>query len=206
MNRVASKPRKRDPQATRQKILEAAKQLLSEGDGAVEMSWVAKAAGVSQGLAYHYFDSKEGLLGAVVNEFYDRVEDAVLMARLEQISDWETREKTRVRQYIEFLVEDPMAKAVITQLSGSPSVAAVETHRWQKLIDAGSKNMADGQKRGFISAEVNPTLLAALTLGAVRSAIASQLSTTNQIKPEELTRTIWQYVRRGIGLENENAN
>ena len=89
------KPRKRNPEATRARILDSARQLLTEGDGRIEMSWVAKAAGVSQGLAYHYFESKEGLLTAVVDEFYDRVEEAVLMARLDDISDWEARERAR---------------------------------------------------------------------------------------------------------------
>ena len=132
-NVVATK-RIRDPEATRAKILAAAKQLLCDGEGVVEMSWVAKAAGVSQGLAYHYFDSKEGLLSAVVNDFYDRVEDAVLMARLDEESDWEVREKARTQSYIEFLIDDPLGRIVITKLAGTPAVAAVETSRTLTLL------------------------------------------------------------------------
>lgn len=49
---------KRDPVATRQRILECAGKLLAQGEGALEMAWVAKAAGVSAGLAYHHFGSK----------------------------------------------------------------------------------------------------------------------------------------------------
>ena len=46
------------------KILAAAEEILREGDGALEMSQVAGKAGVSVGLAYHYFGSKAGMLGA----------------------------------------------------------------------------------------------------------------------------------------------
>ena len=81
--------RKRDPVATRQRILECAATLLAEGEGKLEMAWVARAAGVSSGLAYHHFGSKEGLLVAVVNDFYDRLEAASLMLRFDDARNWE---------------------------------------------------------------------------------------------------------------------
>ena len=57
--------RKRDSKASRRSIMEAARQLLALGGGDLAMAWVARAAGVSQGLAYHHFGSKEGLLNAL---------------------------------------------------------------------------------------------------------------------------------------------
>ena len=117
---------KRDPVATRQRILACAGQLLVEGEGALEMAWVAKAAGVSAGLAYHHFGSKEGLLVAVVNDFYDRVEAASLMARLDGATDWEARERERLRLYIDFLLSDPLGVVVLSRLAHAPGVAAVE--------------------------------------------------------------------------------
>ena len=53
----------------------------------------------------------------------------------------------------------------------------------------------------MIDAAADPTILAALTLGAVRSAIGTQMSANNFIQADELTETIWQYVRQGLGLE-----
>ena len=192
---------KRDAQATRARILESAKQLLAEGDGHFEMGWVAQGAGVSQGLAYHHFGSKEGLLAAVVNDFYDRVDEAVLMARLDDIEDWEARERERVRRYIEFLIEDPLAVNVITRLSGTPTVAAVEADRWDDLIATGAKNMADGQSRGVVATHCEPRLLAAMTLGAVRSAVASAFANNEPVDAAQLADKIWSFVRRGLGLE-----
>ena len=52
--------RRRDPKATRAKILASAK-LLAANNGALEMAWVAKDAGISHGIAYHHFGSREGL-------------------------------------------------------------------------------------------------------------------------------------------------
>ncbi len=194
-----SRPR-RNPAATRARILEAAKALLTDGDGNLEMSWVAKAAGVSQGLAYHHFGSKDGLLGAVVEDFYDRVETSVLMARLEDYEDWSQRERDRVASYLTFLLEDPLTRTVIMRLAGTPAVAGVEARRWQRLIDEGARNIAEGQARGAIRVRQDSYLLAAMVLGAVRSATTSELSREGEVDPQSLADEIWQFLGAGLGL------
>lgn len=193
--------RKRDPQATRQRILEAARDLLAQGDGNFEMAWVAKAAEVSQGLAYHHFGSKEGLLSALVHDFYDRAEDAVLMARFDDYENWEKRERDRVRRYIEFLLGDPLGVTVVTRLAGTPAVAAVEAERWDRLVSEGSRNIAEGQARGVVTASQDSTLLAAMSLGATRSAVAREFAKSKPGKPARLSRDIWAFIRTGLGLE-----
>ena len=193
--------RKRDPQATRQRILEAARGLLAQGDGNFEMAWVAKAAEVSQGLAYHHFGSKEGLLSALVHDFYDRAEDAVLMARFDDYENWEKRERDRVRRYIEFLLGDPLGLTVVTRLAGTPAVAAVEAERWDRLVSEGSRNIAEGQARGVVTASQDSTLLAAMVLGATRSAVAIEFAKSKPGKPARLSRDIWAFIRTGLGLE-----
>jgi AcrR family transcriptional regulator len=201
---MTSNARKRDANASRQRILEAASALLADGDGNFEMSWVAKAAGVSQGLAYHHFGSKEGLLSALVHDFFDRAEEAVLMARLEDHDSWEQREQERVRRYIEFLLADPLGVTVISRLAGTPAVAAVEAERWDRLITEGSRNIAEGQAGGVVTAPQDPTLLAAMVLGAARSAVAREFSAAKPGKPARLSRDIWAFIRAGLGLEGSH--
>ena len=198
---MPAEPRKRDPHVTRERILAAARQLLEDGDGHFEMAWVAKAAGVSQGLAYHHFGSKEGLLSAVVNDFYDRVEASVLMARLEEIEEWEERERARTGRYIDFLLGDPLGITVITRLARTPAVAAVEAERWDKLVSVGALNVAEGQARGQVPGDDDSELLAAMVLGAVRAAIARSLTAGSDRDSGQLTADIWRFVRRGLGME-----
>jgi len=193
--------RKRDPEAARQRILAAASELLVKGDGHFEMSWVAKAAGVSQGLAYHHFGSKEGLLEAVVNDFYDRIESAVLMARLDDIDDWETREKERVARYIDFLINDPLGVVMITRLASTPAVAAVEAKRWDALVTVGARNMAEGQRAGAVTAGENSELLAAMVLGAVRAAVTRAIAQGKTKQSSRLAGDIWAFARRGLQLD-----
>ncbi len=195
---------KRDPIATRQRILDCAASLLAEGEGNLEMAWVAKAAGVSSGLAYHHFGSKEGLLVAVVNDFYDRVEEASLMARLDDTDDWETREQERVRRYVDFLLADPLGIVVLSRLAHAPGVAAVEAERWERLVTVGARNIAEGQNKGVVRAQQDPELLAALVLGSVRAAVARVLPVKNEINAEELCSSIWQFLRSGMSLEEQS--
>ena len=201
---MSANARKRDPSASRQRILEAAGGLLASGDGDFEMAWVARAAGVSQGLAYHHFGSKEGLLSAVVHDFYDRVEASVLMARLDDFQDWEERERDRLRRYIEFLLADPLGLTVVTRLAGTPAVAAVEAERWDRLVSAGSRNIAEGQTRGVVNARQDPTLLASMVLGAARAAVAREFAKSKPGKPARLSRDIWVFIRSGLGLEDKH--
>lgn len=59
--------RPRDPEATREAILDAAHRLLARsGQGAVSLSEVARLAGVNRGTAYQHFDTREGLIEATV--------------------------------------------------------------------------------------------------------------------------------------------
>jgi AcrR family transcriptional regulator len=193
---------KRDPVATRQRILACAGQLLAEGEGALEMAWVAKAAGVSAGLAYHHFGSKEGLLVAVVNDFYDRVEQASLMARFGEETDWEAREQERLRLYIDFLLTDPLGIVVLSRLAHAPGVAAVEAERWDRLVTVGARNIAEGQQRQVVGAAQDPELLAAMVLGAARAAVARLLPVNKPVNAARLARDIWQFQRRGLCLED----
>ncbi len=190
--------KRRDPLATRSRILDAATELLAKGDGSIEMAWVAKKAGVSQGLAYHHFGSKDGLIAAVVNAFYDRLEAEVLMARIETDEAWAQRELSRVRSYIRFLLGDPLGVIITTKLAGTPAIAAVEAERWQVIVDAGARNIAEGQQTGAVASTQDSGQLAAMVLGASRSAVTRALQKEKRIDADQLAHDIWAFIEHGL--------
>jgi AcrR family transcriptional regulator len=55
-------------QESKEKILDAARRVFARKGTAATMSEVAKEAGISQGLAYRYFPSKEAILTALVEQ------------------------------------------------------------------------------------------------------------------------------------------
>ena len=194
---------KRDPHATRQRILAAARRLLVENDGALEMAWVARKAGLSQGIAYHHFGSREGLIEAIVNQFYDKLDDEVTMAPLAHFARWEEREVARTESYIRFMTSEPLGPVVLTRLNRTPAVAAVEAERWTRLTQEGARNIADGQRRGVVRSELAPELLAALVLGAMRGAVTAAMQREATIDSEALTQEIWGFFRLGLQLDEE---
>ena len=60
---------------TPERLIRSAQDELIQTHGLLEMQAVAKRAKVSVGLAYHHFGSKAGLIAAVVEAFYNRLED-----------------------------------------------------------------------------------------------------------------------------------
>ena len=70
--------RTRDPEATREAILEAARTLLAkDGPEGVSLSEVAKLAGVNRGTAYQHFETREKLIAATADSVSDKLFRAV---------------------------------------------------------------------------------------------------------------------------------
>lgn len=70
----ARKRRARDPDATREAILEAARTLLAKaGTEGVSLSEVAHLAGVNRGTAYQHFETREKLLQATADWVSDKL-------------------------------------------------------------------------------------------------------------------------------------
>lgn len=72
------KRRKRDPESTREAILEAAKTVLArDGAEGLSVSTVAKVAGVNRGTAYQHFQLKEDLVRATLDWVSHQLLEAV---------------------------------------------------------------------------------------------------------------------------------
>jgi hypothetical protein len=52
-----------------------------------------------------------------------------------------------------------------------------------------------------VTASQDSTLLAAMSLGATRSAVAREFAKSKPGKPARLSRDIWAFIRTGLGLE-----
>ena len=111
---------------TRQRLVRAAEKVLIANAGHMEMQAVAKAAKVSVGLAYHHFGSKAGLIAAVVEQFYQGLEDAAFSGMERSPEGWAATERARVLAYIRYHYDHPFAVLVIGALSAAPEVVDVD--------------------------------------------------------------------------------
>lgn len=183
-------------------ILEAAKICLREGEGDFEMSDVAKKAGVSEGLAYHYFNSKAGLLSAVITDFYDRYM-AIVNQRFDDALPWLTRERTRLTEIVHFLYKDPLAPIVMGKLNGTPQVAAVELAGNAEVMELSIRNIQNGIDRGYIAPHINPNVSGPAIMGAVQQAFLYAMSAKDRPTEAVLTDQLWGLITGAVGIPNE---
>lgn len=183
----------------RRRILEAAEAALLENDGAIEMSDVAKRAGVSTGLAYHYFASKAGLLATLINEFYDRY-DAVANQRMDGAEAWPLRERRRLQAIVDFLYADPFAPVVFGRMAGTSEVVAADVARQRDMIALSAENIANGQRAGHIPADLDPAVAGAAIIGGVRQAAAMALSSTPPPEKSRFADQLWSFIAGAVRL------
>ena len=182
------------------RILAAAEEILRDGDGALEMGQVAEKADVSVGLAYHYFGSKSGMLGAIIDAFYDRY-NQVVNQYIDPDIPWRVREKDRLMAAVEFLYNDPMAPVILGRMAHTNQVAAVESARHEEMIEMAIRNIGSGIRRGDIGGHIDPAIAGAAITGAMRSGIMHAMTMRPRPDPAKLTHQIWGMIAGALDIE-----
>jgi AcrR family transcriptional regulator len=188
---------------TPERLIRAAQAELIQGGGVLEMQAVARRAKVSVGLAYHHFGSKAGLIAAVVEGFYDRLEAAAFAPASLTALGWAGREKQRIAAYVAFHYDDPFAPVMIGPLSRAPEVLDVEQAFTKRQLAAGAYNLRQGQRGGVIPRDLDPRLTIALMIGGIRQALIGALTKADRPNREALTEKIWTFVAAALRLPPE---
>jgi len=187
------------------RLIRSAQEELIQGNGLLEMQAVARRAKVSVGLAYHHFGSKAGLIAAVVEAFYDRLNEAAFNPSNLVSSDWAGREKERITAYISFHYYHPFAPLVVGALSRAAEVLDVEQAFTNRQLAAGAHNIRAGQRAGVISADLDPRLTIALMIGGIRQALIGALTKGRRPDRDALTEKIWFFVVGALRLSAETT-
>jgi len=185
---------------TRERLIRAAQEELIQGHGLLEMQAVARRARVSVGLAYHHFGSKAGLIAAVVEAFYQRLEEAAFSPANLVSQDWAGREKERVAAYSAFHYDHPFAPLVVGPLSRAAEVLDVEQAFTKRQLTAGAHNLRVAQRQGVLPTEFDPRLTIALMIGGIRQALIGALVRDQRPDRRELTDKIWVFLTGALRL------
>lgn len=185
------------------RILMAAEQELLANDGRLEMLAVARRADLATGLAYRYFGSKAGLIAAVVDSFYSPLRKIALGDAIALSQPWESREKARTSALIDYFYDHPMAKLIAGRLSREPEVLDVENAHMKALLEAGARNIAQGQAHGVVDPNLDPDITVALLMGGIRQAINSAI-TADQVTPRKLLLSnVWRFIESALKLSSQ---
>ena len=154
---------------TAEKILEAAKVVFARKGIAAKMSEIAAAAGVSPGLAYHYFPSKETIFVALVRQL--TVSSDVVHKRAEKILG---SPLDQLRQMVSNMVQrrqrDPGFYQLLRQALSSDALPPDLRHallsQGLAVHDVIRRLIVEGQARGEIAND-NPDTLARAILACL---------------------------------------
>jgi len=189
-------------EATRQKLLEAAREELIANDGSLEVAKVAQRVEVSVGLIYRYFLSRAGLIAAVVEDFYDKHDSYVMEKNPAPGLGWAAREQIRIQREVEFSYHDPLAAIVLAKLKREPEVAAIEAQHIIDYIDQGKKNVQKGQQKGEIPPDLDAGMVSAILLGGIREAISQALMQKKRPAQQKVTQELCRFMLAGIRYQN----
>jgi AcrR family transcriptional regulator len=185
---------------TRERLVCAAQEELIQGQGHLEMQAVARRAQVSVGLAYHHFGSKAGLIAAVVEEFYSRLDAAAFGGAKLPSEAWAARERERIEAYVAFHYDHPFAPLVIGPLSRAPEVLDVEIAFTNRQLAAGARMLQAAQRDGIVPDDIDPHLTIALMIGGIRQALIGALMSQRRPDPGKLTNEIWVFIAGALRL------
>lgn len=193
--------KRRSKKVARRDLLVAACEELIAGDGELEVANVAKRAGVSDGLTYYHFKNKAGLLSAIVQDFFERLDDTISAVPYEGRT-WEERERLRVYEFVEFFYTDEVASIVFKKVRTDPLLSKEEREREKRLNRLGARNIAQAQRDGEIDPAHDPLLLVSMILGGVIAGIGEALAMTPPKPLHEAQSEIWAFVARAAGLSH----
>ncbi|MEM9599418.1 MAG: TetR/AcrR family transcriptional regulator [Pseudomonadota bacterium] len=182
-------------------ILKAAEACLIAGNGTFEMRAVTDRAGVSEGLVYHYFKSKAGLMTAIVTAYYDRYA-AVANRHVDRDVPWLEREETRLRDVVNFLYTDPLTRTVQGGLNRLPDAARAELENRRDIAERSIRNIQSGQDQGVIPDWVDATIAGPATIGAMDQAVMYALSQDDPPPQDSVTAEIWRIICAIVGADH----
>ena len=175
---------------------------ITEAAGNMELAAVAKRAGVSPGLPYRYFDSKSALMVAVVESFFDALDDAVYRPVFDDVSDdWWVRERFRIKRMVAFFYDEPLGPFIVSRLAGDASVVNAQHQRRSRQVRGAGANVRTGQSLGRVPAHIDPKVAGALLMGGVYQAIALGLTSEPRMSKKHITTQLQQFMRKVLEIE-----
>jgi len=141
---------------TKQRLLRAGAELFAgQGFDKVSVRAICSQAGTSSNMVHHYFDSKQGLLDAVVGSFTERVFSAPL-----RVLDKQPRSREEFILRFELFFEETLA-ALVEQ---AVVVRVIQRHdidesAMTRLHQGFVRFLEDAREQGFVHAEIEPSLV-----------------------------------------------
>lgn len=186
----AVQPRTRNPERTRRQILEAATaEFTSKGVEGARTDEIARAAGVSKRMLYHYFNSKDGLFQAVLEKIYLDIRTAEENLELVNRDPIEAMVELCVFSFDWFL-NHPEFIAILNEENLHDGVHAKASNSVMTLnmplVNIISKVLTRGEEAGYFRSDVDPVELY-ISIAGISYFYFSNLHTLSEIFGRDLS-------------------
>jgi AcrR family transcriptional regulator len=154
---------------------------------------------------HRYFGSKSGLVGALVDDFFDRFHQRVLDLDLEQHGDWARHERMRLEAGVRFHYGEPFAVVLYGPLSRDPEVARREAERTASVVERAARSIRRGQRSGELPVGVDPGLAGAAMFGAMRLVMVEALTRPTPPPPERVIEVLWRQIAASVQIDPDTS-
>ncbi|HON38195.1 MAG: TetR/AcrR family transcriptional regulator [Desulfomonilia bacterium] len=155
-------------------IIDAALEVFREkGYANARMADIARRAGVSYGLVYHYFGSKEVLFNLIVGTWWN---DLYSMMEREKASNADFRQKLVhiITFFLDTYAQKPNLISIFVSEVCRSSVYHTEEGlaKFLKFFSLCEEIMLEGQQKGILKKEISPHHLTYIFYGAIETFIS----------------------------------
>ena len=158
---------RRDPEATRTAILDAAERVfLRRGFGAASLSDIGTEARVTKSLIHHHFGSKKGLWEAVkARRFVPYAERQLEMMRAPASAELVS---TSFDVYFRYLRDNPQLVSLLAWIFLEGQTEDGCTPLDKRLMTAAAEKFREGQEAGVLRRDLDPRFLLFVFVGLVQ--------------------------------------
>jgi TetR/AcrR family transcriptional regulator, fatty acid metabolism regulator protein len=161
----------------------ALKSIKEKGFHRARMSDIAARAGISYGLVYHYFASKEDLFDALLNRWWEG-----LFGLLSRVRENRQPIKEKLGRIIYYFLdtyqrEPELVNIFITEISRSTTNLTPERlEHFKAFMSITEKVMQEGQDQGALRADFKARYLTYIFLGALETFVSTMVLANQHIK------------------------
>ncbi len=170
----------------------ALKLLVEQGFHNTPMSQIAKVAGVSAGIIYHYFESKDELVHQLYHDIKAKISQALTVGEPDLLEGIETVRMVWFNAY-NFYVANPQETIFLEQYENSPF-----NNHWEKGFDAKLKPIIDKLQKDIeagLVVNLPIIVLYDLTFGVAMSLAKQQIAGLIQLDQAMLQQVAGAVVR-----------
>jgi TetR/AcrR family fatty acid metabolism transcriptional regulator len=177
-------------------ILDAALRVIKKkGFHKARMADIAREAGISYGLVYHYFKTKEDLFDTILERWWESLFS--LMAETRAAED-EVHEK--LRRIILFLLDTyqrhpNLVNIFVTEISRSTAnLTRKRLERFKGFMTLTEEVIVEGQTRGILRDDFRARYLTYIFLGALETFVSAMVLVDQKIKGDAQKEKIAQSI------------